>query len=232
MARYTSAYKAFVLHIEEVELLRRLAAEKEKEDPIKNRHEINALCRGAIVLLTSHLEAFIEELGDVTLSKIHSKSVSRKKLSSQFYYHLSKDLITEIKDTSQQEKIVEKVFSFLARDFAYWSRKGPFPNALPAQRFNKGFSTPSFDNIRSYLNRFGYSDYKKDIAHALTSECSATINMVDHLVDTRNKIAHGDINVTKTPSDVSDIMDFIKKYCCVTDSAFASWCAKNLCTIR
>lgn len=232
MARYTSAYKSFVLRLKEVDLLRRIATEKEKINPINQRHEINVLCRGAVVLLSSHLEAFIEELGDVTLSNLHRKTVSRNRLAPQFYYHISKDLINEIKNTSEHAKIAEKMFSFLNMDLQYWSKVGPFPISLPVDRFNRGFSTPSFNNIRTYFNRFGYSDYKKDMAHVLTSNYSVTINMVNHLVDTRNKIAHGDINITKTPTDVNDMMIIIQKYCSATDAVFASWCKSNLCSIR
>jgi len=56
--------------------------------------------------------------------------------------------------------------------------------------------------------------------------------MVDHLVDTRNKIAHGDPVATKTPSDVKAITVLIQKYCAETDSVFASWWKSNFCSIR
>lgn len=195
MARYTSAYSSFFLRLTEVELLRRFAATKEKADPVQLRNEINALCRGAVVLLSAHLEAFVKELGEVALTSIHHKAVSRNNLASQFYYHISKDIISEVKDTSDHGKIAEKIFSFLQSDVIYWDRTGPFPNPLPADRFNDGFSNPAFDKIRAYFNRFGYQDYQRDLAANLQANFNSTKNMVDHLVDTRNKIAHGDIDI-------------------------------------
>ncbi|MFI5330308.1 MAG: MAE_28990/MAE_18760 family HEPN-like nuclease [Desulfobaccales bacterium] len=234
MARYTSAYSSFIFRLTEVDLLRRFAATKEKVDPVKLRDEINAFCRGAVVLLSAHVEAFIKELGEVALTNIHLKAVSRNSLASQFYYHISKDTISEVKDTSDHGRIAEKIFGFLQSDLTYWDRTGPFPNPLPSDRFNSGFSNPAFDKIRAYFNRFGYQDYQKDLAATLQANFNSTKNMVDHLVDTRNKIAHGDIDIStkKTPDDVKQMIVIIRKFCGATDAVFASWCNMNLCPIR
>jgi hypothetical protein len=232
MARYTSAYSSFVSRMAEVEILRCFAGTKEKSDPINMRSEINALCRGAVVLLCGHLEAYIRELGEVALNSIHSKAVSRNALALQFYYHISKDILDDLKDTNEPSKIANKLFDFLQSDYSLWGRTGPFPCPIPADRFNKGFSNPAFRKIVSYFNRFGYSDYKKDIAHLLQANYNATVNMVDHLVDTRNKIAHGDPAATKTPADVKNMVTLILVYCRATDITFASWCNRCLCCIR
>jgi hypothetical protein len=232
MARYTPAYSSFVSRLKEVDLLRRFAATKEKTDPVKLRHEINAFCRGAVVLLSAHLEAFIRELGEIALTNLHLKAVPRNGLASQFFYHISKDIISDVKDTSDQGKIVEKLFLFIQSDLAYWDRTGPFPNPLPLDRFNRGFSNPAFDKIRAYFNRFGYSDYRKDLAAVLKADLIVTTNMIDHLVDTRNKIAHGDIGTTKTPKDLEEMVVITRNYCAATDAVFASWCKNNLCAIR
>jgi hypothetical protein len=232
MARYTSAYSSFVSRLAEVDLLRRIATAKERIDPVKLRYEINAYCRGALVLLSAHLEAFIKELGEVILTNLHLKAVPRNNLVAQFYYHISKDLIDEVKDTSDPLKITDKMFGFIQSDLLYWARIGPFPNPLPIDRFNSGFSNPAFDKILAYFNRFGYYNYQKDLAHILKANYQVTVNMVDHLVDIRNKIAHGDINATKTPLDLKEMMVILRHYCILTDIVVATWCKNNLCAIR
>ena len=232
MARYTSAYSSFVSRLDEVETLRCSAREKERLNPVGLRREINALCRGAIVLLNAHLEAYIKELGEVTLNSIYKKKVSRNALDLQFYYHISKDILDELKETSDPLKIADKLFSFLRSDAVFWTLSGPFPQPLPADRFNKGFSNPAFRKIKAYFNRFGYSDYKDNLAQLLHADYRATVNMVDHLVDTRNKIAHGDHAITKTPTDIKDMVEMIRSYCNATDRVFASWCKDTLCSIR
>ena len=59
---YTSSYSAFLARLDEVELLVRFAAQKERVDAVTMRAEINALCRGAVILLSSHVEANVKEL--------------------------------------------------------------------------------------------------------------------------------------------------------------------------
>lgn len=232
MARFTPAYSSFVQRLDEIELLRRLASEREKKSPIQFGQEINALCRGGIVLLCAHLEAFIKELGEVALDAMHSKRVERTGVASRLYYHISKTVLDEIQDTSDPEQVADKIFDFINSELPYWSRVGPFPQSVPIERFNKGFSNPAFKKIKSYFNRFGYSEYKDDLASMLKAEYQLTINAVDHLVDTRNKIAHGDPAATKTPREVENLMATIQIYCKTTDSVFASWCRVRFCAIR
>ncbi len=153
-------------------------------------------------------------------------------MAAQFFYHLSKDILDEVQDTADPEKIAVKVFDFLQHHATYWGRMGPFPQPLPVDRFNKGFSNPAFKKIRAYFNRFGYGDYVPELCQVLKADYSVTVNMVNHLVDTRNKIAHGDPSVTKTPGDVEDMIRIVRAYCRATDAVFASWCKRELCTIR
>lgn len=232
MSRYTAAYSGLVTRLGEVETLRRFAAEKERQNAVRLRTEVNALCRGAVVLLSSHLEAFIRELGELALDSLHSKGVQRSALDSRIFYHISRNLLDELEDTLDPGKKGEKVFSFIQSDIHFWSRNGPFPLPIPAERFNKGFSNPSFDKIRAYFNRFGYSIYTADLAAHLKAAYQPTVNMVNHLVDTRNKIAHGDTGVTKTPSEVSGMMSLIRCFCSSTDSVFALWWKAKFCSIR
>jgi len=232
MPRYTSAYSSFVSRLDEVHLLHRIASTKEKVDPVKMRKEINVFCRAAIVLLCAHLEAYIKEVGEVALNGITQRSVLRTKLIDRFYYHISKDILDGVRDTADPDKLAAKLFEFLTNDLPYWSRTGPFPQALPVDRFNKGFSNPSFEKIRAYFNRFGYSDYQGDLARLLKANYTVTTNMVNHMVDTRNKIAHGDITAVKPPADVKDMIMIIRTYSAATDVVFGSWCKTNLCSIR
>lgn len=232
MARYTSAYSSFVVRLDEVETLRLFAYQKEKNDPVGMGNEISALCRGSVVLLSSHLEAYIKELGELALDSLHLKLVPRNNISSRFYYHISKNIIDELQNTSDPDKIADKVFEFINSDQLFWSKDGSFPESIPSDRFNRGFSNPAFKKIKSYFNRFGYSNYKGDLASKLQANFQPTINMVDHMVDTRNKIAHGDPSATKTPSEVKDMMNIIQKYCAETDCVFASWWKANFCSIR
>jgi hypothetical protein len=232
MTRYTYAYKSFIDNIDEVESLRSIALQKERENPIKYSSEINSLCRGSIVLLSSHLEAYIRELGELLLGRIYEAKVLRGGVSPVVFYHISKDLLDQIGDTSDAEKIAKKVLAFINRDGDFWSQTGSFPRSIPVERFNVGFANPSYSQIKKYFNRFGYSSYNNDLRVRMKADFDPIRNMVNHLVATRNQIAHGDPSATKTPSEVCDMALLVRKFCVVTDSVFGNWCRGNLCTIR
>jgi len=103
MARYTKVYSAFLSRIDEIERLIRFASAKERINPITLRHEINALCRGAVVLLSSHLEGYVRELGELALESLYDKQISRSNISSKLFFHISKSFFKIFK-TSQIKK--------------------------------------------------------------------------------------------------------------------------------
>jgi hypothetical protein len=232
MARYTPAYSSFIDRLNEVEALRRIALGMERKDPIGLRHEISALCRGAVVLLSSHVEGFVKELGELALDSLFAKCIPRNNIPSQFFYHISKGYIDEVRKTSEPEKIAEKIFSFLQEDYEYWSRIGPFPQSIETDCFNKGFSNPTFKKIKAYFNRFGYSSYRNELASKLQAQFQPVSNMIDHVVDTRNMIAHGDPAASKTPSEIKDMIFMVRIFCAETDTVFASWWKSRFCAIR
>ena len=232
MTRYTSAYSSFVSQLKEVELLRSFAAQKERKNAILFSKEINALSRGAVVLLSSHLEAYVKDLGELALESVYKHRIIRNNFTSTFFYHISKDLIDEIKNTSDHDKIGDKIFNFLDRDGIFWSRSDEFTVQIPTDRFNKGFANPAYNKIKAYFNRFGYINFQQDLSTKLKGDFKPVTNMIDHLVDVRNKIAHGDPSATKTPKEVGDIIKLVKQFCQETDTIFAIWWKDNYCSIR
>jgi len=232
MARYSDAYRAFTSRLGEVHLLRTKAEQQERHDPIGNADEINALCRGSIVLLCSHVEAYIKELGELTLDRFYKNGITRDSLSERLFYHISKDVVDEIKDTSGSDAIAKKLFVFVNNDSEFWSKNGPFPKQIPSERFNKGFSNPAFKKVRGYLARFGYDKFKNDLDVKLGAKAQPTINMLNHLVTTRNNIAHGDPTATKTPQDLKDMINVVVLFCRTTDQVFGDWCRDQYCAIR
>ncbi|WP_374352689.1 MAE_28990/MAE_18760 family HEPN-like nuclease [Limnohabitans sp.] len=232
MARYTTAYSSFIQRIDEVEILRKSAAKKERKNAVAYSNEINALSRGAIVLLSSHLEAYVKELGELAIDSLILSNIDRSKIPETFFYHVSKSFIDEIKDTSDSKKLANKIFEFIVSDGSMWSKSGPFPQQPSSERFNRGFSNPAYEKIKAYFGRFGYQTYQSDISAKLQGNYLTVINMINHLVDVRNKIAHGDPSATKTPGEVLDIIKLIRVFCMVTDSNFAGWWGSNYCKLR
>ncbi|MDR6394261.1 MAE_28990/MAE_18760 family HEPN-like nuclease [Herbaspirillum seropedicae] len=232
MPRYTQAYLDFVSRIDEIKILLRSAKRKERSDAIRHRGEINVLCRSAIVLLSSHLEGYVKDLGELALDSLHVQGISRANMSSKIFFHISKDFFADMREMTDPEKLADRVFTFLNEDGGFWSKLGPFTNPIPVDKFNKGFSNPAFDKVNSYFKRFGYAFYERDMAKRLKAQLQLLRNTVNHLVDTRNDIAHGNLSATKTPGDVENMLKQIRVYAAATDAVFANWWRDTFCVIR
>ena len=234
MARYTTAYSRFVDNLKEVQELYKLANKQVGGVGIFDGSGAvrDALCRSAIVLLSSHIEGYIENLADVILSRIVEKQIRKEKLSPQFLYYLSKDLLDNIRDTEKPEGIAKKVKKLFSRDYHIWSESDFFEEDLRIDLFVSGFSNPKFIRIRKFFARFGYGEYCRDLERSLKSNYPACMNMVNNVVDQRNKIAHGDVTTTSTPQDLVDMLNLIHLFCRSTDEVIGNWFSKLGCPIR
>ena len=233
MARYTEAYSGFVGRLPEVDVLRKLANEHLRSaGPLKGGEVVNPLCRAGVVLLSSHIEGYVEDLSEVILRRILEKKTPKQTLSGRFLYYFSKDVIDEISKTRDPDKISEKVRRLFERDEDIWCSKEKFSEELPVDRFVSGFSTPRFDEIRRFIARFGYKSYRRDLGRRLQASFQACIRMVDNVVDQRNKIAHGDAVTTATPADLENMMSLVRLFCRSTDVVVGNWFKENGCPIR
>ena len=230
MARYSQAYMSFCARLEEIELLRQEAQRYERSNVSSRKAE--AFCRGAIVLLSSHVEGFIKELGEVALEAFYQKGVNTELFPPKFFYNLSKEKLREISEANDHDIIATKVFEFLREDYRDWERREKFERQLNSEAFNHGFSNPNFKKIKAYFNRFGYSEYRRDLFRILGSAAQPTENMLNHMVDLRNSIAHGDPSASKSARDLNEMLHLLKIFCRTTDDVFGRWCKSVYCSIR
>jgi hypothetical protein len=134
VARFTSAYSSYVERSDEVLILVRKASQIERSKEAFHRgREIDALCRGSIVLLSSHLEAYVKELGECLLDALFKKAVCRSKLHKPFFYHASRQALDRIRKDTEPQKISEGVFDVVGSES---------PSGLLKDRC-RGRSTPS-----------------------------------------------------------------------------------------
>ena len=233
MARYTKAYSRFVTGVEEVRALVKLArAESRAKGPLEDAPAARALCRAAIVLLSSRIEGYVEDLADIAVRRIVERQVPKQLLSRRLFYYCSKDVIDDIQDTKDPDKIAAKVAVIFARDHDVWCDRVSFDAELPFKRIVAGFSTPRFEEVRKFIARFGYTDYSGDLACRLRADFRPCITMIDNVVDQRNKIAHGSIAATSTPGDVTSMLQLVQVFCRTTDVVVGDWFKRLKCPIR
>ena len=183
-------------------------------------------------MLCSHLEGYIEDLGALAIDRMERNRLPKRSMSSGFRYHLSRDLIDEYSKMTDATRIAEKIDIFLVRDGHIWDSNPNFTAPLPSEAFTGNFSTPRHENIVKFFARFGFQDFQQSLAARLNRNYMASKNMIDNIVDQRNKIAHGDHLTAGTPSDLQDMLRYMQLYCRNVDSVVADWFKDKGCSIR
>jgi hypothetical protein len=113
-----------------------------------------------------------------------------------------------------------------------WGAGLAFQSALAYDRFVADFHSPSFDKIVRMMGRFGYTNFRRDMAQNLQANFVLCTNMVNNVIDQRNKIAHGDLIVTATPQDLANMMQLVQLFCRSMDGVVATWFSNLRCPIR
>lgn len=231
MARYSSAYSDLTRRVQEVESIVTMARGIKlvtQANITRNR----ALCRGGIVLLCSHIEGYIESLGVLAVTRVADNAIQKSSLPRTFRYHLSQDLINDVKEATSPDAFVSRLDHLLRRDTNVWDSSENFSQPLRAEVFIGGFTTPRHRNIVRFFRRFGYDRFETELGSQLQRDFLACKNMIDHVVDQRNKIAHGDSLVYGTPNELNDMCRLISLYCRQTDKIVGDWFMSKGCAIR
>ena len=228
MPKYTRAYSILVERLREVCILQNLSLEYSQKKPLGSHdQEVNALCRGAIILLCAHIEGYSEDLSSLIIEKIHEKQVEKSKLGNGFRFYLSQDIIEEMRITQSPVGLESKMSSLFHRDLDIWSGNESFRKRLDPERFMKGFSSPNPEKIYRLFRRFGFNRIKHDMSIILNREYIFCENMVDSIVSTRHKIAHGDHIIAKTPNEVREMAEKARLFCRTLDKSVGDAC-KNI----
>jgi hypothetical protein len=233
MPRYTVAYSDFIRRLGEVETLLRRAQEASRQAATAdNVSFVNALCRSGVVLLSSHIEGYVKDLGEIAVERIALRQLPKERLGSGFRYYFSRDLINEIRDTREPSQIASKLDTLFSRDGHIWSPDPNFTGSLSTTIFLGDFANPNHDRIKKFFGRFGYEQYNGDLARRLRAEYNACSNMVNQVVEQRSAIAHGDMVTTGTPTDLDQMIRLVKQYCRETDHVVGNWFRAQRCAIR
>ena len=178
MTRYSSAYSDLIVRMKEVQAIVSMARSFQRPIP-SDLARSRALGRSGAVLLCSHIEGYIELLGNLAITRIANNSLPKASMAPSFRYHLSRDIIDAIRASTHPDTIAGNVDSLLNRDLRIWDSSTEFVAPLPVEGFNRTFSTPRHENIRRFFGRFGYTDFQRELASRLQENYDPCRNMID-----------------------------------------------------
>lgn len=227
MARYTASYIKLVSRLSEINILCRLATSLEKDIPIgKWQDEIEAMCRGGVVLLSSHLEGYITDLNSVILTALSDPQVALNDFPDALVFHQVRDVFEQLKNTSDATKIGEKFRQLYYREKHFFNSMDgleSLPRVFNNEIAMQSLSTPKPLKIYKFFKRYGYSCLRGDIATTLTTSMLTHENLVLRTVQIRNDIAHGDDEIKETPTDLKLRLKSVKLYCRILDDSVANY---------
>jgi len=233
MSRYTSAYTGLIVRFKEIDAILGMAKDiSSKPITATTLDKVSALCRSGIVLLSSHIEGYIENLGEIAIDRIGAKQLKKSKLGNQFRYYLSRDLINNILKSTESASIEQNLLMLWTRDSHIWDNTPHYKTPLQANIFIGDFINPNHKRIVKFFKRFGYTQFEHDMASKLQADYVICVNMINQVVEQRNKIAHGDTTIIGTPTDLEQMKNTVKIYCREADLVFSHWFKLQGCPIR
>ena len=241
MARYTEAYCLFTNDLKNIEHCLTLTARWSIDFRNPNFANINnTLCRASIVLLSSAMERYVKELAAIVLERVSQRRVTKRKLPDDFRYYLSADIVHGLNQSQDPRTMSKKIVSLFQRDSGIWSGEDTFPTELYnthhehfVQNVVRGIGSPRVKNLQSFMKRIGYQSYQTDMKRSLKERYLPYQNMVDLVIDRRNKIAHGDMRDAVTPADVTNMLRLTRLFFRETDVLVANWYRDTVgCAIR
>ncbi len=178
----------------------------------------NAVNRAAIVLLTAHVEGYLEDLVTEALDRFVENAAPVERLplllrALHAEHHLKQ--IAPISDRNVRAPRIERMF---AAEAPMWMT-GAVAQArmIQARLVCAEMTNPGSREIGTFLELIGVriGDYLVRIG------ANASLSQIDGLVHRRNQIAHGEANVTGAFGDVDTYLGIVSALAHHIDSAVA-----------
>lgn len=175
------------------------------------------------MLLCSHIEGFVKELGMNAIVNIAAQRIPKTAFLEGFRYYLSRDFIKRIQNSQEPETIESIVMEMMQRDLHIWDDSTIYSSSLPAGVFVENIGSPNHKRIKKFFRRFGFKDFEHQLKSTLKGDFLSCFNMMRDVVLQRNQIAHGDFSTTGAPSDLEDMVTWADLYCRTADEIVCAW---------
>ena len=220
MVGLSPAFRRFEMRLDEVKHLRLLSTKYYQLSTVvgvERSAHISVLMRSATVLLSSHIQGFVEDLSDIIVERLVQDSVPSSKIPDSLRYHATRSKLRELQSKQDSADLVASVRNYASSYSDIITLSGTASLSFLGSEYKDGFGNPTVKAIKSYLKRFGFVDYESEMRRRLKGDWNIVENAINQIVDRRNKIAHGDSLATLTPSEMREYIDLARKFCATTD---------------
>ncbi|MFO6429289.1 MAE_28990/MAE_18760 family HEPN-like nuclease [Erythrobacter sp. W302b] len=216
---YSRAFQKFEDRLEEVKHLKVLGNSRVRvirKKLVDSSFHTNALIRAATVLLSSHIQGYVEDLAELLLERAIACGKNGDIMPDTFRYQYLKGEIKALRQSDDPDKLVRAARRLNAKSDILDITK-PLPSIEEDASYKDGFGNPTSTEIKKFLSRFGVKDLDISLKIYLKTQTYIAGNAVDQIIDRRTKIAHGDPSATLTPKDFLDYLNLVRKYCAAID---------------
>jgi hypothetical protein len=224
MVTHTPVYHRFAGRLNEVRHLYRLSRSYEltkNKVKIGKADHVNALVRSAVVMLSAHVQGYVEDYADHIVHHVTTSGIDRSKLPDRLFYFAARKLIEPVQANTDPDNIIAKLREFDRNARALVLAPGPISTSLTAAPYKDGFGNPTTKEILKFFKRFGCEALEGDMKAKLKGRYPFAKNAVDFIVEQRSKIAHGGATATTTPKEFREYLQLVDVYCSAADYLLA-----------
>jgi len=213
--------------LDEVRCLTALDPERIGDGDADNSRLSSALSRASLVLLSAHLEGYLEDVAAEAIDALVAGSALVSRLPRLLRtIHADEHLrrLEQIKDRNARAPRIESLF---AAESPLWTEG----NVLTATMVRPKTVCDAMDNpgsteVRQFLELLGV-DIRQ---HLLDSGNASALGRIDGLVGRRNAIAHGEPDASATYGDVDTYIHAVADLAAEIDAAVAA-AVRDVCEL-
>lgn len=187
------------------------------------KYGVEALNRAGVVLLSAHLEGFIEDLVKESIVVINANSVPMGKLPDRLRaVQTEKDLIEPIRE-DDYKKANARICKAAPTIAKFWTdTELSSTTNLSAQPIIKVMNNPGTTLINRMFWYFKIDEVMELISWKRANN-KAVKDTINELVGKRNKIAHGTVEIKVTKPEVEKYEKYVKGVAVALDNKMAQF---------
>jgi hypothetical protein len=179
---------------------------------------LRALGRAQVVLLSAHLERYVYSVTEESVDHIFNSRIESQLLSEELRLIHSQDAIDKLGRTQWNNRS-QQLKEFGQHESKLWVDGAVIDRLVPEQLLG-WMKAPNPKNLTRAFQIWGTADIFDSITRTAVTRSRLWMR-INELVEKRNNIAHGDFTVEAQPTDVTEYILAVRRFCERSDRTMA-----------